>query len=266
MRSPFGDPGAAVSVLRRPTTVDGAEDLRGVMATATRLRSDVPDPGPVLLLGTTTPTAAFSRRDQLRPGYREAEQVVRAHGFEPVVRPVGGHLAGYDEGSLVVHLWGAHPDPRQGLRDRFRLAGDALARAMGELGVPDPRVGAVPGEYCDGEWSVNSGGTAKLAGTGQRLFRRGFLFCAVLTVTRPEPLRAMLTDAYDALDLPFDPATVGCVDDHEPGVTVEEVREVVAGALVGLLAQPRLGAVLGTDAALVGVELTDEVHVGLHVT
>lgn len=232
MTTAFGEPAPLVSVLRRPAPVAGTADIDGVMASASLRRDEVPDPGPVLLLSRTTPTAAFSRRDLLLPGYAAAAEAARAHGFDPVVRPVGGHLAAYDEGSLVVHLWGSHPDPARGLVDRFRLVGDALSRAMTDLGVPDARVGAVPGEYCDGQWSVNTGGAAKLAGTGQRLFRLGWLFCAVLTVTRPDPLTAMLTDAYAELDLPFNPHTVGSVDRWVPGVTVEEVREVVASRLV----------------------------------
>ncbi len=235
MSTVFGESTARVCVLRRAAPVSGSADLDGVLASATLRRGDVPDPAPVLLLSCTTATAAFSRRDVLLPGYAEAAEAAQEHGFETVVRPVGGHLAAYDEGSLVVHLWGSHPDPPRGLKDRFRLVGDALARALSEVGVPDPRVGAVPGEYCDGEWSVNTGGSAKLAGTGQRLFRRGWLFSAVVTVLRPEPLTAMLTDAYDALDLPFDPCTVGSVGRWVPGVTVEQVREVVAVHLVAVL-------------------------------
>lgn len=225
--------GTTTTVLRRLATVPGEDDLRGVIASASAA-----DGPPTLLLSRCAPTAAFSRRDLLLPGHAAAEDAVRGHGFVPVVRPVGGHLAGYDEGSLVVHLWGAHPDPRTGLQERFRLVGHALAEALRDLGVDDPRVGPVPGEYCDGAWSVNVAGRAKVAGTGQRIFKRSYLFCAVLTVARPEPLRAMLTDAYDALDLPFDPATVGAVEDHVPGVSVEQVREVVAAHLTRTLADP----------------------------
>ncbi|GAA1928937.1 lipoyl protein ligase domain-containing protein [Nocardioides marmoribigeumensis] len=220
-----------LTVLRRPAPVAGSADLEGVLATASLLRQESTEQ-PVLLLSRTRPTAAFSRRDLLLPGYPAAAEAAQALGFEPVVRPVGGHLAAYDEGSLVVHLWSPDPDPRTGLKDRFRVVADALTRAMTDLGVPDVRVGAVPGEYCDGEWSVNTGGTAKLAGTGQRLFRRGWLFCVVLTVTGADRLVDVLTPTYATLGLPFDPASVGSVDRWVPGVTVEQVREVVGARLV----------------------------------
>lgn len=225
MTGPFGD--GPVSVLRRPSPVPGSVDLDGVVAAAR-----TPDvPGPVLLLSRTSPTAAFSRRDALLPGYARAVELAEAAGFEPVVRPVGGHLAAYDPGSVVLHLWNRHPDPRRDLRQRFGAAGWAIAAALEDLGVPDVRVGAVPGEYCDGEWSVNTGGRAKLVGTGQRLFRDGFLFSAVVMATASDPVRETLACAYDALGLPFDPDTVGCVADEVPTVSVGEVVDHVAARL-----------------------------------
>ncbi|WP_143099727.1 lipoate--protein ligase family protein [Nocardioides psychrotolerans] len=226
-----------MTVLRRPAPVTGSEDLRGVLASASQ------QPGtarPVLLVSRCAPTAAFSRRDTLLPGYPAAAEVVAARGFEPVVRPVGGHLAGYDEGCLVLHLWGSHPHPRLGLRDRFSLVSQALSGALTVLGVPELRIGAVPGEYCDGAWSVNVGGRAKLAGTGQRLFRDGYLFCAVLSVAHPEPVRHMLTAAYAALGLPLDPVTVGSVDQWVPGITLDQAAAVVASHL-GRLLDPLTG-------------------------
>lgn len=226
MTGPFGD--GPVSVLRRPSPVPGSVDLDGVVAAAR-----TPDvPGPVLLLSRTSPTAAFSRRDALLPGYARAVELAEAAGFEPVVRPVGGHLAVYDEGSVVVHLWNRHPDPRRDLRERFAVAGAAVAAALADLGVPDVGVGPVPGEFCDGEWSVNVAGRAKLVGTGQRLFRTGFLFSAVVMAAGASAARDALTPAYDALGLPFDPATVGCVQDWVPGVGVREVADQVASRLV----------------------------------
>lgn len=222
---PFG--AEPFSVVRRAGVVPGDVDLDGV------LRAFASDElAPTLFLSQTGPTAAFSRRDVLLPGYMRAVETALADGFTPVVRPVGGHLAAYDEGSLVLHLWAPHPEPRIGIQQRFALVGDALVSALTELGVPDARVGPVPGEYCDGAWSVNVGGRVKVAGTGQRVSRHGFLFCAVLTVTQPSAIREVLTRTYADLALPLDPTTVGCLSDWVPGVRVAEVREVVAGALV----------------------------------
>lgn len=226
MNRPFG--AGTTTVLRRPGPVAGSVDLEGVLAAARDARTD----GPVLLLSRCAPTAAFSRRDALLPGYLDAVALTESWGFEPVVRPVGGHLAAYDEGSVVVHLWNRHSDPRRDLRERFATAGAAVAAALADLGVPGVRVGPVPGEFCDGEWSVNVAGRAKLVGTGQRLFRTGFLFSAVVMAARAPAVHDVLTPAYDALGLPFDPATVGCVQDWVPGVGVGEVADHVAARLI----------------------------------
>lgn len=176
------------------------------------------------------PTAAFSRRDALRPGYRAAEASVSVHGFSSVLRPVGGHLAVYGEGALVLHLWAPHIEPRTHIRARFQLLGGALAKALRTVGA-DARVGPVPGEYCDGEFSVNDAGRAKLAGTGQRITRAGYLFSAVVMVHDVGPARAALTEAYAKLGLAFWAETVGCVADSVPGITTDEVREQLVATL-----------------------------------
>lgn len=234
MTGPFGT--GPLTVVRRSGVVSGEEDLRRVVAMAGR--KDGPGDA-VLLLSRCAPTAAFSRRDLLLPGYERAAASARSHGFHPVVRPVGGRLAAYDEGSLVLHLWAAHEQPRAHLRERFQLIGEALVEAVGTLGVEDARVGTVAGEYCDGAWSVNVAGRAKVAGTGQRLYRRGFLFCAIVTVTDRGPLIPMLVDAYRELGLPLDPATIGSVDRWAPGVRLDDAREAVTAAVSRLIPRPR---------------------------
>jgi len=110
-----------------------------------------------------------------------------------------------------------------------------VAECLSTLGV-DARVGRVPGEYCDGEFSLNDSGRTKLMGTGQRIVVGGYLFSAVLMVHRPPHATAALSDAYGALGLSFDPATVGAVADTLPGVTFDEVRRSVLQRLLNGLA------------------------------
>lgn len=190
--------------------------------------------GAGLVLGRPQPTAAFSRRDALRPGYRSAEQAVRRYGFTPMLRPVGGHLALYDEEALVLHHWAPHPNPRVHIRQRFELLSGAMADGLRRMGV-DARVGAVPGEYCDGEFSVNDSGRAKLVGTGQRITRAGYLFSAVIMVGCVSRVREALTVGYGELGLDLRPETVGCVTDSVPGVTVEDVAAQLRAALAEVL-------------------------------
>lgn len=231
---PFGS--GPVRLVHDPKPRSGPEDMEFI---ANRLRALPSAPAGELNFSRPLPTAAFSRRDSLRPGYPAARDLLAARGYEPIIRPVGGHLALYGSGDLVVHIWAPHPDPRSSIKERFRYFGHHTATALQALGA-DARVGAVPGEYCTGEFSVNDAGRAKLAGTGQRLTKDGYLFSAVIMVEDAGPARAALEEAYALLDLDFRPESVGCVADAVPGATVEDVREVLAGTLMPLL-QPAAG-------------------------
>jgi len=176
------------------------------------------------------PSAAFSRRDQRAPGFAGAVESVRSKGFEPFIRPVGGRLACYHDGSLVLDLLVRCTDPRPGTTARFRVLADTIGAGLRRLGV-DARTGAVPDEYCPGDWSVNAGGRTKLVGTGQRLIRGAVLLTAVIVVGDPEPLADAMGEAYSQLGLSFDPRSVGAVSQHAPGVTLADVEEAVGGAL-----------------------------------
>jgi octanoyl-[GcvH]:protein N-octanoyltransferase len=225
MRTAFGP--QQVSLALPPGRRTGPEDMKLVRDRVASLARD--DDGE-LVIARAEATAAFSRRDTLLHGYTDAEALVAARGFAPIVRPVGGHLAVYDDGALLLHLSAPHPEARLHIRERFEVMGGALATALQALGV-DARVGPVPGEYCDGEFSVNESGRTKLAGTGQRITRTGYLFSAVVMVQDAERVRDVLAPAYRALGLSFQPETVGCVADSVPGVTLEEVRGQLLVAL-----------------------------------
>lgn len=175
------------------------------------------------------PSAAFSRRDQRARGFARAVDSVRRKGFEAFIRPVGGRLACYHDGSLVLDLLVRCADPRPGTTARFRVLADTVAVGLRNLGV-DARTGAVTDEYCPGEWSVNAGGLTKLVGTGQRLVRGAVLLTAVVVVGDPEPLAGAMVEAYDHLNLAFDPATVGSVSQSVPGVTLSDVEDAIGAA------------------------------------
>lgn len=218
---------APFTIVQDSALRSGVADMELIRESLAALR---PAGGGELNLSLPQPTAAFSRRDSLRGGYPEAQTALASRGFSPVIRPVGGHLAVYGPGDLVIHMWAPHPTARAHIRERFELFGNSLSRGLRELGV-DARVGPVPGEYCNGEFSVNVSDRAKLAGTGQRITKYGYLFSAVVMVEDAGPARAALGDAYSMLDLGFLPETVGCVADTAPGTTVEDAREAIASEL-----------------------------------
>lgn len=195
--------------------------------------------GPVLLrhgLGDATelvrifvpsPTAAFSRRDSLRPGFPAAVGTVRRAGFTPVVRFPGGRLAAYHRGSVVMDHVHRAPGLDLAVDQRFVRYAQQVVDVLRTLGVA-ARIGEVPGEYCPGAFTVNAGGAVKLAGSAQRVTKDGWLFSTVLQVSGSEGLRPVLAAAYEALGYDFDVGTVGTVEDLAPGTTA-----AVAAAALG---------------------------------
>jgi lipoate-protein ligase A len=173
---------------------------------------------------------AFSKQDRAAPGFERAVRGARAAGFEPVVRLAGGRAAAFHEGTLALAWASPAERPVAGTRERFELVAGIVTAALRRLDV-DARVGEVPGEYCPGAWSVNARGRTKLAGIGQRLISGGAHAGAVIVVRGSELLRSALEPAYDALDLDWDPETVGSVEDESPGATLDDVEEVIVAEL-----------------------------------
>lgn len=170
------------------------------------------------------PTAAFGARDRFLPGFPEAVARVRELGFTPVLRSLGGRLAVYHPGSLVIdHVEPAHT-LLGGNQARFEDFGRMYTEALRGLGL-DARLGEIPGEYCPGEHSINVGGRIKAVGTAQRVTNTGWLFSSSVVVTDPDPVREVLTAAQEALGVEWDPATGGAMSEEEQSITVDAVEQ-----------------------------------------
>lgn len=211
-----------------PSTPPAATD--DVTARRDLLRAVEEGAPQVVRLVRPQPAAAFTRRDEHLPGYAAAVETARRHGFTPVLRPVGGRMAPYHRGCLVVDVAGRADDSRSGATARFEAFSRLLVEALGPLGL-DVRVGEVPREYCPGPHSVNLGGAVKVAGIAQRQTRRGWLVSAHLVVTGSAALRAVATAVYADLGLALDPGTVGALSDHAPHVTVDRVAALLVSRL-----------------------------------
>ncbi|MEX2322897.1 MAG: lipoate--protein ligase family protein [Acidimicrobiia bacterium] len=169
----------------------------------------------------------FGRQDSVRPGFSRAVVATRAAGFAPVLRLAGGRAAVFHEGTVAVSIAEPTAYPREEIRGRFVAVAGVIAAALRSLGA-DARVGEVPGEYCPGEYSVNLGGTRKVAGLGQRLRRGGAHVGGVVVVDDAETINAVLVPVYDALGYDWDPGATGALGS---GVTPAVVIEAVVTAL-----------------------------------
>lgn len=178
---------------------------------------------------TAMPAVVFGRRDTRHPGFPPAARAVRDHGFVPLVRATGGRAVAYDDAALVVDHVSADPDPRAGHDRRFREFGARMAEIFQGLGV-DARLGAVPGEYCPGAFSVNARGTVKLAGTSQRIVKDAWLFSSLILVGGEDRVRPVLAEVYAHLGQPFDRTSVGSLTGELPSLDAGIVeRALLAG-------------------------------------
>lgn len=180
------------------------------------------------------PTAAFSPRDTTLATYGKATEAMRARGFAPVERRAGGQLAVYDQSTLVIDLVAQHADPRNDVIERFRIFAAAIAKALRCFSI-DARVGAVPGEYCPGDFSVNAGGRIKLAGIAQRIARRGYHLGAVIGVEDSPALREAVGNAYHCLGCDFDPQTFGAIADMTSNVSFSDFRQALLAEIILLV-------------------------------
>lgn len=181
---------------------------------------------PVARLFVPGPTLAFGRLDARRPGYGAACAAAERHGFAPLPRHAGGRAAAYHEGCVVVDVVTRSAGVATGVEERFVQAAELIGSALTAIGVP-VATGELPGEFCPGRFSLHAGGV-KLAGIAQRSVLGASLVTAAVAVTGGDRLRAVLTDAYAALGLDWDPRTAGSADLVAPAVSTGVLLDALA--------------------------------------
>ena len=172
---------------------------------------------------------AFGKLDAATPGFGAAVRAARDAGFEPFVRLAGGRAAAFHEQTIAISWVIPEESPIDGIRARFIAVSGILADTFRQLGA-DAAVGAVPGEYCPGEFSIHVGAT-KVAGIGQRLARRAAHIGGVIVVDGGDDVRRALVPVYESLGLKWNPETVGALADSAAGLRPEEVIAAVVARL-----------------------------------
>lgn len=186
--------------------------------------------GESLRLYTPDDAVLFSSLDARRSGYAEALRRAERAGFASVIRLAGGQAALFLESSVAFAWAMPDPDARLHIRQRFEHVANWIVESLRRLGL-DARVGAVAGEYCHGEYSVNIGGRVKVMGVGQRVIQGAAHVGGVITVSQTERLRDTLVSIYRALDLEFEPETAGGVADFDSSLGPGEVIEAMCAVL-----------------------------------
>jgi lipoate-protein ligase A len=198
----------------------------------------------------------FSLLDRVQPGFREAVAAARAAGFDAVLRLAGGRAAVFHRETLGFAWCVPDAEPRHGIRARFEELATVVAAALRSLGA-DARVGAVPGEYCPGEHSVNARGRTKLMGVGQRIVKGAAHVGGVIVLGGSARIRDVLAPVYQRMAQPFDPATVGALADEIGPVSR---ADVVAALLAELAKRHELARAPLPPALLAAAEAHEAEH------
>lgn len=186
---------------------------------------------PAIRVWTPHRQVAFGRRDRHAEDYDAATAAAETRGYLAIERSVGGRAVAYT-GETTLAFATAVPvdDMRQGLDRRYEEATQTVLRALRDVGVVARR-GEPERSFCPGAHSVQSSG--KIAGIAQRVTRGSALVSGCVLVAERDELVDVLEPVYAALDVPFDPESVGTVADAGGPDDPEEVARAVERAFVG---------------------------------
>ncbi|WP_096393349.1 lipoate--protein ligase family protein [Halorubrum trapanicum] len=182
---------------------------------------------------------AFGRRDAREPGFEAAKRAAEEAGFPPLERDVGGRAVAYTGSTLSFGVAVPTGDGRGSIDSRYETATETLRDALSDLGADvvrgEPRAAFCPGDHSlriAGRTDASVGG--KVAGLAQRVRADAALVAGVLVVSAadPEPIARVTEPVYDALDVAFDPDSVGSVAGAGAPDDPTAVARAVEAALV----------------------------------
>lgn len=173
---------------------------------------------------------AFGRRDVAADGYEAARAAAAEHGFPPHERSVGGRAVAHTGNTVAFVRVEPVDDLRSDIGDRYKEVLTDLQSALDGLGVA-AETGEPPGSFCPGAHSLSAEG--KIAGVAQRVTAGAAATAGVVVARDHGSVASVLDPVYEALGVPFDPATVGSVERASGDGDPEAVVRAVGAALVG---------------------------------
>ena len=169
---------------------------------------------------------AFGRRDARAAGYERAKSAAEERDFPAVERSVGGRAVAYT-GSTVAFARAEPTDGRE-IQQRYARTTDDLQSAFRRLGV-EARPGEPPDSFCPGSHSLQADG--KIAGLAQRVTGEGALVAGIVLTRDADEIAGVLDPVYTALDVPFDPGSVGSIEraggESEPATVADEIESAL---------------------------------------
>ena len=174
---------------------------------------------------------SFWRHPEVASAVGAAWNDTRSAFVQPVVSVATTGIPGAVRSTITT----PDAEPSARTEERFRTWSGLLRQSFADLGI-DARIGAIPGEYCPGEYSVNAAGRIKLAGAGQRMIRGAAHVGFVILVTESGLAREVLGPVYEALDLEYDGSSVGSLEAAVAGISLDVAEEAILQRLIRQLA------------------------------
>jgi octanoyl-[GcvH]:protein N-octanoyltransferase len=205
-----------------------AEDIETDRERTREMLGHTADTGkPAVRAWTPHRQVAFGRRDARGDGYESAKRAAEERGFPAVERSVGGRAVAYT--SSTVAFARAEPPDGTGIQQRYEGATTDLQVAFDRLGI-HTRTGEPPGSFCPGSHSLQADG--KIAGLAQRVTDNGALVAGIVLTRDADAVAEVLDPIYTALDVPFDPASVGSIEraggKADPATVAREIERALA--------------------------------------
>lgn len=156
---------------------------------------------------------AFGKQDVASTGYQQAAVEARRRGYAAIERLAGGRAAVFHPGTISFAWTVPEMEARATIATRFKEMSEVVAGFLEKLGIA-AYVGEIPGEYCPGAYSVSARRRHKIMGVGQRVIKGAAHVGGVIVVNDSAAVRDVLVPVYDALAIPWDPATAGSIEDE----------------------------------------------------